>query len=135
MLDNIGRLVLRLTVGGLMLLHGVAKLKDIGGTVEFMGGELAKVGLPQLLSYGVFVGEVIAPLLIMAGILCRPAAIVLAINMLFAIGLVHSGDIFQFTPQGGSKIELQLFYLLGAVVIALLGAGQFSVSRGKWPWD
>jgi putative oxidoreductase len=118
-----------------MLLHGIHKLRDIGGTVEGMGGMLAQVGLPEVLAYGVFVGEVVAPVLIVIGFLARPAAIVLAVNMVFALGLAHRGDIFKLTEQGGSLIELQLFYLLGAVVIALLGSGQFSASRGKWRWD
>ncbi len=136
MLDNIGKLVLRLTIGGLMLFHGIAKLQDFGGTVEKLGGMLTQYGLPSFLVYGVFIGEVLAPILIIVGFLTRPAAGVLCFTMIMAIGLAHSGDIFLRSPQhGGSMIELPLLYLLGSVAIALLGAGQFSASRGKWRWD
>ena len=68
--DAAGKLLLRLTVGGLMLFHGASKLMH-PGSVDFIGGKLTESGLPALLAYGVYVGEIIAPLMLILGILSR----------------------------------------------------------------
>ena len=61
---DIGKLVLRLTLGLLMLLHGINKLHS---GVGWIAGELASHNLPGFLAYGVFVGELIAPLMVLLG--------------------------------------------------------------------
>ncbi len=60
MTDDAGKLVLRLSVGVLMLLHGIHKLLH---GVDGIGGMLAGMGLPTVLAYGVYLGEVVGPLL------------------------------------------------------------------------
>jgi len=127
-LGDAGKLVLRLLVGGLMLLHGVAKVK---GGLAGISGMLAAKGLPEILAYGVYVGEIVAPLLIIIGWYTRPAAVVLAINMVVAVFLAHAGDLLSLNSHGGWAIELQAFYLFGSVAIAMLGAGIYSVSGGE----
>lgn len=126
--DDLGRLILRITVGGLMLFHGIDKIQNGIGGIQ---GLLASKGLPGALGYGVYIGEIVAPLLILLGIYTRPAAAVLAFNMLVATLLAHSGDFLKLGEHGSWALELQAFYLLGAVAIALLGAGRFSVSGGQ----
>jgi putative oxidoreductase len=122
--DDAGRLVLRLMVGGLILFHGVSKLQ---GGVDGIAGMLTGRGLPGFLAYGAYVGEVLAPLMILIGIWTRPAALLVVVNMLVALALVHTGELTKINAKtGGWAIELQMFYLLGAVAIALLGAGRFS---------
>ncbi|WP_246312261.1 DoxX family protein [Pseudaquabacterium terrae] len=124
--DDAGKLVLRLTVGVLVLLHGIAKVRHgLGG----MPGMLQQAGLPGVLAYGAYIGEVLAPLLMIAGAWTRVSALLVAINMLFAIGLAHAHQIFTLGPQGGWAIELQGLMLFGAVAVALLGAGRFSIGR------
>lgn len=124
--DDLGKLILRLTVGILMLFHGVAKIMN-PGSVDFIGSALAGSGLPSILAYGVYIGEVIAPLMIIVGLYCRYGAIIVVINMVFAILLMHSGDIFALTDHGGWRLELQGFYLFGAVAIMFLGSGRQAV--------
>lgn len=124
--DSLGKLTLRLTLGVLILFHGVAKILH-PGTVDYIGGVLANAGLPSFLAYGVFVGEVIAPLLLILGIYTRYAALVVCINMLFAIGLMHSGELFMLTEHGGWRLELQGFYLFCAVAVMFLGSGSQAV--------
>ena len=124
--DALGKLVLRLTVGILMLFHGIAKIMNLG-TVDFIGGALSGSGLPSILAYGVYIGEVIAPLMIVLGIYCRYGAIIVVINMVFAISLMHSGDIFALTEHGGWRLELQGFYLFGALAIMFLGSGRQAI--------
>ena len=123
--DAVGKLVLRLTVGGLMLFHGVAKIMH-PGSLEFIGGSLANAGLPSALAYGVYIGEVLAPLMIIAGFHARIGGLIIIVNMLFAILLVHTGDLFSLTQHGGWAIELQAFYLLGGLAVVLLGSGKFA---------
>src|SRR6476620_9493848 len=89
--DDTGKLVLRATLPILLLFHGVSKL--IGG-VGFISGMLAKAGLPPAIGYLVYVGEVVAPLLILLGIWTRAAALVVVINMIVALLLVHAAQFF-----------------------------------------
>ncbi len=129
--DDTGKLVLRLMLGILMLLHGIAKLK---GGVGFISGQLTAHGLPAALAYGVYIGEVVAPILIIVGFLTRPAAWIVAINMLFAFFLVHMGDLGSMTKQGGWALELQGMFLFSAIALGFLGAGRLSLggSSGKF---
>ncbi|WP_298233979.1 DoxX family protein [uncultured Azohydromonas sp.] len=129
--EDAGKLVLRVVLGVLILLHGIAKL--VGGP-GFIMGLLAKYGLPPALGYGVYVGEVVAPLLLILGLYSRAAALIVVINMLVAIGLVHMGQIGQLNKTGGWELELQGMYLFGALAVALLGAGRYSVGglHGRW---
>jgi putative oxidoreductase len=124
--DDAGKLVLRLTVAGLMLFHGVAKIMH-PGSLDFIGGMLAGYGLPSILAYGVYVGEVVAPLMVIVGYRARLGALLMAVNMLFAIVLAHTGDLFSLSEHGGWSVELQMFYLLTAVAVLLLGSGRHAV--------
>jgi putative oxidoreductase len=124
--DAVGKLVLRLTVGILMLFHGVAKVLH-PGTLDFIGGALTGAGLPEVLAYGVYLGEIIAPLMIILGFQARIGGLILVINMIFAIVLMHSGDLFSLTEHGGWRLELQGFYLFGGLAIMFLGSGRMAV--------
>jgi len=124
--DDLGKLVLRLTVGSLMLFHGASKLMH-PDSLGFISGQLSKVGLPEFLTYGVFIGEIVTPIMIVIGILSRLGGLLIFINMLFAIGLVHMHEILSLTKHGGWAIELQAFYLFGGLAIVFLGSGKFAV--------
>ena len=128
--EDLGKLLLRLTIGVLLLFHGCAK---IAGGVGPVVGLLGQHQLPAVLAYGVYVGEVLAPLLLIAGLWTRAAALLAATNMVVAIALAHSSQFFTLGKEGGWALELQGLYLLGALSVALLGAGRFSVARvGRW---
>ena len=122
--DDAGKLVLRAALAIILLFHGVAKLT---GGIGFVGDMLAKAGAPAALGYLVYVGEVIAPLMILAGILSRPAALVVAINMIVAVLLVHTSQFFTLNETGGWALELQGMFLIASVAVALLGAGRYSL--------
>lgn len=130
--DDFAKLLTRLSVGGLMLFHGVGKLIHGHG---FIVAKLKEAGLPELLVAGVPVGEVLAPLLIIFGIFTRPAAIVVAINMGVAVWLVHMGDLLSLDSHGAYALELQAFYFIGALAIFFQGAGKYSVSKGAGAWN
>ncbi len=124
--SNTGRLVLRLSVGGMMLFHGIAKVLH-PGSLDFISGMLTGHGLPTFIAYGVYIGEILAPLMVVAGIHSRLGGLLIAVNMLFAIILAHSGDILSLSEHGGWAIELQMFYFLSAVAVMFLGSGRFAV--------
>lgn len=128
---DLGRLVLRVALAVLLLFHGVSKL--IGG-VGFITGMLAKMGLPEAIGYLVYVGEVIAPLLILFGVWTRLAAMIVAGNMIVAVLLVHTKEFFTMSQTGGWALELQGMYFFAAIALALLGAGRYSIGgrAGKW---
>jgi putative oxidoreductase len=126
MLDDAGKFILRLTLGVLMLLHGIAKIK---GGVSGIEGMLTGAGLPGFFAWGAYIGEVLAPLLVIAGFYSRIGALVVAVNMLFAIGLAHMKDLYVIGPQGGWALELQGFFLFTAIAIALMGPGRWSINR------
>ena len=124
--SDTGKLVLRLSVGGLMLFHGIAKIMH-PGSLEFIGGMLAGFGLPAILAYGVYIGEVVAPLMIVVGYKARIGGLIMAVNMLFALVLAHTGDFFSLSEHGGWMVELQMFYLLSAVAVVFLGSGRQAI--------
>ena len=129
--DDVGRLLLRVVLGLLILLHGIAKLK---GGPDFIVGAVVKAGLPAVFGYFVYVGEVLAPLLLIAGLWTRAAAGIVAINMVVAVLLVHINDLFSLSKTGGWALELQGMFFFTAIAVALLGAGRYSVggASGKW---
>jgi len=124
--DDLGKLILRLTVGILILMHGVSKLLN-PGALDFIGGQLAGLGLPQFIAYGVFLGEVLGPLLAIIGLYARVGALLMVVSMVFAIVLVHSGELFLLTENGGWQLELQGLFLFGALAIVFLGSGRMAV--------
>jgi putative oxidoreductase len=127
-LQDAGKLVLRVTVGVLMLFHGVDKLiHGVGG----VRADLEAHGLPGVMAYGVYLGEVAAPLFILAGLWTRLWAVVYAGTILVATGLVHSAAFVRLAPTGGWAAELYVFYILGAVAVALLGAGRYAYRGGR----
>ena len=127
MADDAGKLILRLTLGILMLLHGIATISGGGDGREKM---VAGAGLPSVLAYGVYVGEVLAPLLVIFGFYARFGAAIIVVNMLFAIFLAHRNDLFLLTRSGGWALELQGFFLFTALALVFMRPGRFGINRG-----
>lgn len=128
---DIGLLILRVGISVLMIFHGVAKLFSGVGGIKSM---LAQAGLPEFMAYGVLVGEVIAPLLILVGWRTRLASAVLAFNCLVAMLLVHSSQLFSLSAHGGWAPELPALYLIPSVALFFTGAGKYALSSGN-RWD
>lgn len=128
--DDCGKLLLRLVLGILILLHGIAKI--MAGPAYIMS-VVSAAGLPVALGYLVYLGEVIAPILLIVGIWSRIAALIIAGNMAFAFLLAHMKQLLTLNDQGGWALELQGMFLVTALAIVCLGAGRFSIGdRSKW---
>ena len=124
--DAFGKLVIRLSLGVLMLFHGAAKILH-PDSLGFIRSMLVGADLPGALAYGVYVGEVVAPLMIILGIYSRVGGLIVVVNMLFAIWLAHADDIFTLTEHGGWALELQGFYLFSGLALIFLGSGRYAV--------
>jgi putative oxidoreductase len=122
-----GLLVLRLGVGAILLFHGLYKVTH---GVAWIAGPLGGAGLPAWLMYGPYVGEILAPVLLILGLWTRVAALVIAFDMLMAIFLARRGDIGKINPMGGGwAIELEALLFTGALALALAGGGRFGLSK------
>jgi putative oxidoreductase len=129
---EIGLFILRLSVGGLMLFHGIAKLTN---GIDMMKPMLAANGLPDWLIYGLYIAEVLAPVMIIIGFWTRLAALAVVFDMIMAIVLVHSQHLFTLHPGGGWAIEIEAFYLLTALALYFTGAGKYRVAGSRSRWD
>lgn len=114
--------LLRVALALLMLFHGWAKIRHGIGGIEQM---IEARGAPGWLAYAVYLGEVAAPLLLLVGLWVVPAALVIAINMLVAIFLVHTKQFLLLQNSGGWMLELQAFFFVTALVVAM------GYSKGK----
>ncbi len=126
--EDLGKLLLRLALGVLILLHGADKVLHGAGFVLDM---VAKHGLPREFGYLVYAGEVLAPAMLILGLWTRPAAFVLAVNMAVAVWLVHMGELFTRAQSGGWALELQGLYFAAALALVFTGGGRYSVTR-RW---
>jgi len=127
LLDDTGKLVLRLVLGVLMLFHGVTKIQHGIAPIQEM---LQAYGLPGALANAVYLGEVLGPVLLIVGYYARLGAGLIVINMIVAVFLVHTGDLLVLTDHGGWRLELQGMYLCAALALVLMGPGRFAVD---WP--
>jgi putative oxidoreductase len=113
-------LLLRLSLGSIMLAHGAwLKLGVFGlaGTMGFFGS----IGLPPILGAVVALGETAAGLALITGVLVRPAAL-LSLPILIGATVMHAGNGWLFSaPQGGW--EFPAFLTAAMLVQAGLGAG------------
>jgi len=119
LLSNLGLLLLRLGVGSMMLgSHGWGKLTSFASKADGFPDPLG-LGSPLSLALVVF-AEVVCPLLLIAGLATRVAAIPLLVTMLVAAFVIHGDDPF-------AKKEFALLYALPCLTLVLTGAGAYSV--------
>jgi len=124
--DDLGKLILRLTIGILMLIHGYSKLNGIDG-IKYL---VTNGGFPEFLAYGVYIGEIVAPIFIIIGLYTRISGFVCTVTMMFAVYLAHSSQIFTINEKtGGLSLELQFLFMFGAVALMFLGAGKISLDK------
>jgi putative oxidoreductase len=129
--DDVAKLLLRLAVGGLMLFHGIQKIRH---GVDFMHPLLEAKGLPTFIAYGSYLGEFVAPVLILAGVLTRLSSLAVAGTMVMAVFLALSNEVLTLNKFGGWAIELNAFFFLAALALALLGPGRISIWQARTWW-
>lgn len=128
--NDLGLLIIRVSIGLLMLLHGISKLKGL----SFIEATLLSKSLPSFLAYGVYTTEIIAPILIIIGYRTRIASALFIFGVLFALFLVHANDIVSLNKNGGWAVELLGLYLFGALALLFTGSGKYAISSSN-NWD
>jgi len=116
---DLGLLIFRVAIAGLMLTHGLPKLISFfgPGAIEFGN----PIGLGEELSFGLAVfAEFFCAVFIVFGFLTRFAAIPLICTMAVAAFIVH-------VPDGMARQELPLLYMFGFILLAFTGAGKYSL--------
>ena len=114
-------LVVRITVAGLMLTHGLPKLEMLlsGDPVQFP----AVFGLSAASSLALAIfAEVVCSVLILVGLGTRLAVIPLIFTMLVATFYIHSADPF-------ARKEPAILYLLPYVMLLLAGSGKYALDH------
>lgn len=119
--DDVAKLFLRLSVGVLMLLHGV-----FGKIIPGIDWMVAQLGF---FAYGVYIGEVVAPILLILGIFPRISALLIAFTMIVAAFVATGGQIFALDDFGGWVIELHWLYFAASLMIAMIGGGRYSLCK------
>ena len=116
--------LLRIGAGLLYMQHGAQKLFGMFGGMGPNGGTVPLVSQMGLAGVLEFFGG----LLIVLGLLTRPVALLLAVEMLVAFFQVHF-------PQGGwpiqNKGELPLLFMLVWLFLAANGAGPGSLDAAR----
>ena len=131
--QDLGLLLLRIALGGIILFHGVFKLRH---GVAWIQQPLGALGLPGVLAYGTYVAEVIAPVLVILGFRTRIAALAIAFDMLMAIVLVLRPRVFTINEMGGGwAIEVEALILLVALTLCFTGAGRHRIGPAPTAWD
>jgi putative oxidoreductase len=125
--SSLALLLLRLWLGGSMLvLHGWPKLQklvngEFGSTDPLKIGAAPTLVLAVLCEFLGFLGSAF----IIAGFLTRFSALMLAIAMAVAWGVVH-----HMKLSGPGNGELAFIYLGGYLVLLFAGAGKYGVEKG-----
>jgi putative oxidoreductase len=122
-------LVVRVTAGGFLLVHGLDKV--INRTVAaFASASLARRGIePALpLAYVVFFLETVGALCIIFGLLTRLFAAAIGVQFLIITFHAHWPQGFGWSRPGGGW-EYPLFWGLIWVAIGLRGGGPYSLDR------
>ena len=130
--QDIAKLLLRLTCGGILLFHGWHKVFVEIDHVKVM---VKNAGMPEVFAYGNLIGEFVAPIMVLVGFKTRIAALIIAFNMLMSVLIGHRDIMFSVNDFGGWMIETNMLYMMTAVVLFFAGAGKYSVSRGVGKWD
>ena len=131
---DLSYLIVRLTAGGMLLVHGIMKL--MYATVSgFAANSLARRGIePALpLAYVVWFLETVGAVCIMLGLFTRFFAVAIGIQFLIITFVAHWPQGFGWSRPGGGW-EYPLFWGLIILAIALRGGGPYSVDR-KLGWE
>ena len=129
--NDLGIMILRVALGMLMLLHGIAKIQHGTGFIE---GVFEQNGLPKFLAYLVYLGEIIAPLMLIIGFRTRLASILLGGTMVVVVITAAMDKMGKLTEVGAWALEVQALFFFGALALFFTGGGKFAAST-KNNWD
>lgn len=118
---DFGLLIFRITIGLIMAFnHGLSKIPPSEQFIEALVG----MGFPVAVVFAwcASLSELLGGALIAAGLFARHAALFLGVTMSVAVFIAHGADPF-------AKKEMAVLYLASCILIALCGAGTYSLDR------
>ena len=130
--DSLAPLFLRLSLGIMILPHGLQKTLGWFGGYGFngtMGWLTGTLGAPWILALLAILAESVGGLMLLAGIGTRLAALGVGAVMVVAATTHWSNGFFMnwFGNQKGEGIEFHLLAVGIAVALLIMGGGRFSV--------
>lgn len=130
--ENLAKLILRVTVSALILLHTWAVVNG----EEAIRDTLVRWNLPVELAWTAVIFEGIAPIMVILGLYARLGALMMTFWMVMAFALAHidTGHIYELAANGvGWRVEGPFFFLALSLVVYLQGAGRFGLNiGGRW---
>jgi putative oxidoreductase len=132
--ESLTGLLARLTLGIVMLPHGLQKLLGLFGGYGFTGtmSALTGGGMPWIVAFLVILGESFGALGLIFGFISRFAAFGITLIMLGAIFLAHLSNGFfmnWYGQQPGEGFEYHLLAIGLGLIVLLRGAGRWSIDR------
>jgi putative oxidoreductase len=132
--NDLAALLLRVATGAIFFPHGWAKIA--GGTEAFAADMAANYHIPAFLGYVAAWSEVVGAVLLIAGLLTRLDAFLLACTMFVATFVVQLPDALYGVDPSAIKafvilraIEMPLALFAICVSLLLTGAGRFSLDH------
>ena len=124
---DLGILFVRLGLDICLFMHGFAKiLHGVGG----VKGILAKAGLPEIIAYSSYIGEVVALIMIILGIFSRIGALLITGTSLTIMCAYHGlGNLLELTNVGGFKAEILYLYIALSLCIIFNGSGKYAIRK------
>ncbi|MFC4720819.1 DoxX family protein [Geojedonia litorea] len=123
---DLGLLIIRIIIAFPMLIYGISKLfNGIDGIIQLLHDN----GLPAFLGYGVYIGEIIAPIFILLGYKVRFAAAIFAFNCIMALFLTQTHFIFKLNANGGMAIQELAIFIGISIGLMITGSGKFGISQ------
>ncbi len=119
--------IFRITVGAIMLAHGLAKLQDMPAWVEQVRG--LGIPMPATLGLVALVAELGGGIALILGLFTRVAAALVFCNMLVAILAVHAGN-GLFAKDGGYEYPLTL--LMASLLFLAEGSRRYGIDASFW---
>jgi putative oxidoreductase len=126
-LASIADPLLRIAVGGFLIPHGAQKLFGwFGADPAAERGLFKEVGLKPARAWITFIGVIqfFGGILLVLGLLTRPAALIVAISMIGTAWFVTHRDGWFWNRRG---MEYSLFWAIAAFIVFCKGGGAFSL--------
>ena len=128
---EVGALILRLTLGILLFIHGLVKFQD---GIENTVGWFTSIGIPGFMGYVVPFIELIGGIALIIGIGTRIVSLLIAIIMIgailkvkLAVGLLGNGQMAGY--------ELDLAFLAMAIYLTINGSKLLSIYQAFFHKD
>ena len=128
---GVSALLLRLVAGAVFIPHGYSKVFGAGGPAAF-SADLPSYHIPAFLGYLAAYAEFFGAILLIAGLLTRVDAFLLASTMFVAVFVVQLPDALRDPDVHGiagvlRAIELPLSLLAITTAVLIIGPGRFSL--------